>query len=634
MYGLIRRTDVALRGEFPDLDTLIFALSYSHFAIFCENPKIELKVIRERLDEIKPVFLHVDIVIEKPKKYIEIIPNIPDSEISKNFEGISFTASDLLNLLMSKFPNIYFKDISQNRDGLISIITTSFDEEIDGKIYHRFLPLCDRKKIIEFVENLDLFPGFEVVDEPDIKPPHLNITDLNPVYFIQATSQRRGHEFKFAQRDEALWFDNIDNIFSGNFKKEQLFFYRPNDYSSFVDYSVFQNIDLRNFIFLYQTVYVALPFREYFDDWLRRSNISRQDLVEVIERGRIKIVLVQPEYRYDIGFINEIYHTRPDAVISRRALAALQQIDIVDIADNYIFNDKDSLKEVMDFSKIIGTATDSNPQYIYNLIVWPLFAKRKSFNALNSAGYIGTSTFGVNNVLAPRIHEFTGKDLELEFQMASSAVHLSNALNASYFPYNDPSVSYTDAPFVRIMGDLLNFYRYANIDSLKTFLKEKEAQSFQSAINPVDVISIPDSYTLPEVEGVLSKHVIFPGSKRLMETLSELDENQRREKITFYNNEVVKQVNKNKKSKFVIDLAGDVILDGTSAITGIPSLLLSLFRNGISDRVENFPLIRAIHKKIEDLRSQDIDKANIHYLAKINRVARINRRNTKIFKQG
>lgn len=626
--GPVRRTDVYLRATHPDISTTIYKVNEQQFLIKCDNVEGDFQKFKEDFNySIRLIGARVNVTENFPIEFVEIIPNISDKEIAKNFEGMPFTKAGLLNLLISKFPDVYFQKIEDDVR-TVNIYTSSF-EVYDGSSKNLiFLNNSDREKIQTFLDNFKLPIQFTIIDEKVAKNKILqSFEHLNPIQFIYAANFKRGFVSEFSLRDEALWFDNIDNIFQGNLKKNDLYFYDSKEYSCYVDFSSFDNIDIRNHLFLFQTVYLTLPYEKDINGWLKQSKIQRNEFLELVKRNRIKVALTQPEFRYDIKFLQEIYEANPNAVISRRALATLQQIDIVEMSDNYLLNDIAALSELKKSCQILGELTKMNPKFIYDLLVWPIRARRNSFEQLNSAGLFSMPTFGVNTAVERRISEAVKQDLSFEFTVNASSIHLANSLNATYFPFIAKD-GYTDTFYANIMGEMLNFYKNANSKNIKSFIESKQKiNSGILPINPIDLIEINDYIPITELENILSKDVIYPNSKRLIEYLSELTEEDRKAKITEYNFEVTKKINKNHKSAYAIDLSQNILLDTVGTITGFALIgsAFSLLNFGGKKLTQSVPLIKRIAEKIESAMVKDTDKTNIHYLTKINRVARVKR---------
>ncbi len=623
--GMVRRTDLYLRTEYPDLITIIYRIEANSFKIYCEGFDEDFEQFQKDFDySIKMISAPVTLTQEHPNNYIETIPQILDSEISKGFEGIGMTLNMISNVILAKFPKINFLKIEQSQNRTVTIFTKSYIEEIPNGKFHHFLNTGDRKLLEDFLEGLKMPVKFEIIDKESDEVNDLSkFIPENPIQTIEATKLRNQYNNEFSKRDEALWFDKIDTIFEGSFKKENLYFFNPNEYSCYVDYSAFKNIDLRNHLFLFETVYITLPYDRNIVEWLKESKISKNEFLDLIIRGRVKLILTQPEFRYDISFIKDAFNANPNAVITRRAIAALHQIDIVEMSNNYLLNEATIFQELKPFCQIIADIMKVDMKFYYNLMVWPIKARRKSFEYLLTNGGFSTAAYGVNNVIEPWISNAVNKDLAFEFTVNSESIHLANALNATYFPFHSEE-GYSDQYYANAMGDLLNFYKNANKTNIATFVDDRE--SFKSGvipINPIDIIEVNDFITIAELESELAKNKIFPGSKNLIDSLAPLSIEDRQAKINYYNNEVVKNLNPKKITPDAIDLGTNIIVDSIGAATGLGFLgtAYSMLKNGAKgiDKITN------LSEKLESAFNEDHDKSNIHYLTKINRVAKLKR---------
>lgn len=623
--GMVRRTDLYLRTEYPDLITIIYRIEANIFEIYCEGFDGDFEQFQKDFDySIKMMTAPVILTQEHPNNYIEKIPQIPDNEISKGFEGIGMTLNMLSNVILAKFPKINFLKIEQSHNRTVNIYTKRYIEEIPSGKFHHFLSTGDRKLLEIFLEGLKMPVKFEIIDEVSDKIPEFSkFLSENPIQTIEATKLKNHYNNDFSKRDEALWFDKIDNIFDGSFKKTDLYFFNANEYSCYVDYSAFKNIDLRNHLFLFETIYVTLPYERNIVEWLKVSKISKNEFLDLIKRGRVKLILTQPEFRYDINFMNDAFTANPNGVITRRAIAALHQIDIVEMSNNYLLNEAKIFQELRPFCQIVAEIMKVDMKFYYDLMVWPIKARRKSFEYLLTNGGFSTAAYGVNNVIEPWLSKAVNKDLAFEFTVNSGSIHLSNALNATYFPFHTKE-GYSDQYYANAMGDLLNFYKNANKTNIARFVEDRE--NFKSGvrpINPIDIIEVNDFITITELESELAKNKIFPESKNLIESLALLSIEERQEKINYYNNEVVKNLNPKKITPDAIDLGTNIIVDSIGAVTGLGFLgtAYSMLKNGAKgiDKITN------LSEKLESAFREDPDKSNIHYLTKINRVVKLKR---------
>lgn len=620
--GIARRTDLNLRSEYPDLRTTIYKLSEDRFEILCDGIDGDFLEFSKHFDNaIKSFTAPVVVTQIRPSAFLEIIPPISDKEISKGFEGMSMSIVIFRNILIAKFPKINFTRIEQEFPKII-IYTANYVEDIpDGKVYH-FTSLADKQLLEFFLAGLKMPLPFEIKDEdvtdlPDLKIYHSD----NPVQIIEATKIGSRYAYDFSRRDEALWFDRIDNIFEGTFTKKDLYFYNDKEYSCYVDYSSFKNIDLRNHLLLFQTVYLTLPYDKHIEGWLKESNIRKVEFLDLIACGRVKLVLTQPEFRYDHTFLPEAYAANPNGVISRRAISALHQIDLVEMSDNYILNDPNILRELMPFCEAAAKISNTKASYFFDMLVWPIKARRKSFDYLLNGGAFQTGAYGVNNTVEKRISEAVGKDLSFEFIVNSPAIHLANSLNATYFPFQSEG-GYTDQYFANVMGDQLNFYKTATLQNMTSFIESRnEISSGVVSINPIDIIHVNDYISITELEATLAKGQFFPGNKNLLESLASLTESDRQAKIRYYNDEVVRNLNSKKISPTAIELGVNTAIDVAGYASGMP--FLGLAYTALKFGGKGLAKATNISEKLQQAFNDNPDKANIHYLTKINRVAKL-----------
>lgn len=628
--GQIRRLDFNLRAHYPELSTEILQVATDKYVFYCTGVGIDLPAIQQYFEHSLCAVTMLSLVELSPTRhatYLATLLGLPDHEIAKDFQGILHSKITLLNLLLAKFPNVPFYDLTYQED-VLQIRTTTFETKAGDTTRLHFLNSADKIRVETFLRDLKLPLEFEIVETPNQSTDGvLAAPDLNPVQYIFAANAQRAKATPFALRDESIWYDNLDGIFAGTFKKEDLFFYNPNEYACYVDYS-YDNIDLRNHLALFQSIYVTLPYEQDLAQWLGKRDIAKNEFLELVVRGRVKVVLTQPEFRYDIRFISDIYEANVEAVITRRALAALLQTDLVEIADNYLLNNPAILPELHNFCTLAAEKLGVDAIYLYDSLIWPIKARRLSFEALNSGGIFSTSTFGVNNFIQAHIKRSTGRDLAFEFSMAAANIHFANALNATYFPHHSEHEGLNDQAYASIMGESLNFYKNSTIARFKSLVDNNfEVESGIVPINPIDVITVDSFLTIDELERELSKEVIYPGGRMLMETLAALSPEGRKVKIDQYNQQLQQKRAKRGPSATQIDLGVNAAIDGIGLATGYPFLGTgySLIKNGVA-RAGKLAGVKNILSTVDEaLHGHSVDRNNIDFLTKISRVAKLRR---------
>lgn len=626
--GYIKRVDLTLRAHYLGIKTQIFEVAPDQFEIYCHNFEGNFYIIKNHFDQsIKGIIMPVELTDKKPKIYLSIVKPFDEGSFT-TYEGEAFTKVGLLNLLMGKFPNVFFKNIQVERD-ILTIYTCSFSEILSPSVTeYRFLNLKDRDKILNFMERLELPFSYEIIEEKSEGRPDLTIQNVfNSVQFIYASNFPHYKPVPYEQRDEALWYDKIEDINAGKFNKDDFYFYNAADYSCYADYSSFPNIDVRNLLLLFQTVYITPPIEWPFTAWLNKMNIHFNDFADLVKNGRIRLVLTQPKERYiHNGWFNEVFQDSPNHIISRRAIGAFLQHDIVTLADNYILKDFYDEKMWMDFLHKAKPIAQFDPRTVYERLMWPLKAKRMSFQYLNEGGLLKTAAFGINRAVQGLIPANSTNNLQFEFDMAAPSVHLSNALNSIYFPFKTES-GYSDSVYANILGNMLNMYRNISPGNLKEL--NTNSEKIEKGINelsPVDLFEFDKYISLQEVEKILTKNKAFPRGKRLFESLATLSPENRMKKITDYNNKVRKAIAGKGVIKDSLDFSTNIVLDGIGQVSGFGWVgsIISLLKILASKSNINSSIPEKLKLKLEEASYQkNPDKANIHFLTQINRVARL-----------
>jgi hypothetical protein len=626
--GVIRRVDANFRARFFDIETVIFKIKGDLYQIHIDQSDDVFEGINKEFNNsIRPISYPVRLVNKKPEVFENLLPPIPDHLIPENLSGIDFNDHDLLHLLSYHFPDIHFYKLESTPYSTNVHIYLLEEQTTMGKVIP-FLSAKQKEEIWSFLNALQLPYQFNLIEDHLSVAPVIEVPKIDNVVFNLYSDKILGKpKIEFLERDEALWFDNIGKIYENRFTKSDLYFLDELKYACYVDLSSFKNIDIRNFLFLYQTVYLSPPIEKDFIQWLHENRITEEEFAELIRRDRIKLVLSQPIFRYyEHGFFSILYQINPTAIITRRALAALQQIDLVEMADNYLFNDAATLKELKVFCEALGEHLPVDPKRYYELLTWPLKAKRASFVSLHQGGIMTMGAIGVNTVLDKLIGDKIGKDVSFEFTMNGANTHLAHALNATYFPYLKET-GYSDAFYANVTGDFLNFIRNTTKDNIHQ-LSEVQNQPGQRipVINPIEVIEIDDYASILELDDILTAANAFPKSQYLMNYLASLDPERRATTIQWYNKKIKELLNKKKKGQRLIDLGANAALDTIGLVSGAAYLGLGfeLLKRGYQF-TKKFDDLKAMRAKIDEAYQEDIHGANIAYLAQINRVAGVKR---------
>lgn len=604
--GQVRRIDLFLRTKYPLLLTRIFKKSPVEFEIYVDSYFADFEAFaKEFASSIKFITVPVKVVNAIPSTQAIEISSIPDSDIPSDFEGLPFTVFELINHVQASHPEIRVSTVVEDFEN--HMFTVQLKGTVDTKIKDGVLSTISKYKFPMQVKVGD--GGVEVASKyPD-----------NPVFYINSSQDFSMLDLPFLRRDEQIWFDNLSRIYDGTFTKKDLFFYDKEEKSCFIDFSAFPNINIRNHLLLYDTIYCTLPLMGGLGKFFEQQQVTRKEFLYLVSRNRLKVLVSQPEIRHEYDFFRDIYHTNPNSIASRRALAALCAIDIVSINKDYIFNDDKVAPFVKPLAHVLSELTKKDINSIIHLLLWPRIALRTSFDALDSASTKGLSNYGVNQTLRNSFPADTKNIYEFEFAVHSEAIHIAHALDATYFPFTPDASGYTDRPYAQTMGSLLNFYKCFKKDTLGEYLElSHEKETSVNLLEPVKIFDIDTYLSVDEFEKETANHFIRREFRSLFGELSSLGEAERTTRIKEYNKSVEAYLKNNIFKNAAFDL-------GTEA-TGLPLLgfaknMANLIYNkvkGSSDTIKKYT------EKMEEIAAYNFTgEKKISLLTRLNRVARL-----------
>lgn len=606
--GWCRRIDLDFRSRYPYLTTTIYKIEENRFLIKVEQDtdnKYDIANIFN--DSIRYLTAPVHLTWETPNKYESKIKNISDNQIPSNFEGLPFTIEQIYNHLACAFPDLKVSSIKNDFDRNISMVTIKGTPPPD-----QVQALAKKLKLLKPLMEFEVAIGG--VSESKSGP-------IGEVFLIGPSSAAKAMNCDFLERDEKLWFEKIEDIYEGKYKKNDLYFIDSKKTSCLANFSKFKNCNLRSLILLYDIVYCILPLREDMASFLKEQRISKSDILHLVSKGRIKILNLQPESRLDYGFINEAFQENNNAVVSRRALAALCAIDLVSINTSYILSDPAIDHLIYPFITEISKTTGQDANQMADYLLWPKQALRSSFITLNESGPMGIARYGVNKPISNRLPSELKEKLEFEFIVSSDQIHLAHALDATYFPFHTEGAGYTDHPFALAMGNTLNLYKnstYKTLQDFSTLTTTKEQGN--PTLDLISTFQVNDFISIQEYEKEISSTVLRQGMASLFSELSSLSTEERSLRVTQYNKDLAAALSTKKKTKHVLDLGID------TAGCAIPFLSTIIKYGDVAkDKIiEKMPVMKQIAEHIQSKSlPKSNDKRNISILSQVNRVAKL-----------
>jgi hypothetical protein len=389
----------------------------------------------------------------------------------------------------------------------------------------------------------------------------------------------------------------------------------------FLDVTVGDHINLRQALMLYDTVYCSLPLAENHDAFLQKQAITEDDLLFLIEKGRLKIVSTQAEERLKIPFLEAASERHPKAIIGRRTAAALLVADIVQTADEYRLARPDLYPAIGELAKVLSVACKVPADELLRLIMWPVEARRASLWPLLERGSKGIAPISLGPFLARQIKRLADKDLELECLVATERVHLGHALGATVFPSKDEPTNYH--ALMNVMGDALNFFRSFNTRIVTSWIANEDRKAARKTVMPpLPLFEFEPGVPIQEFIDAVKLSSTRKKGRALFGRLAELPEEDRADEIAKLDTELRKRF---RHSAIILFETFDTAASIAGLIFGVPYPPLAGLRQiaiQIKEAARGNPIVDKLIQRIEeDLFSGHGNNQEIDFLSRINRVA-------------
>ena len=421
--GVVKRADNNLRANYYSLQTIIYKINESKYEIQLVNMLEFFDIIKSKFDKaIKPFYMDIALVKEMPQEFIEVLDEIDIK--NDTLEGIFLNSEDMISLLESRFP---IKVIKSN--------TTYSEEEtilhLNIYIFNNNIKISDIKDFV-----LRLRVGFKGVE-------------IKIVPYIDVKTKKS----EYTSCDDNYWFENSKKIFSNEIELFDTKYFIKDKSKCYVDYTIYNYsyLDIRNLILIYDIVYLSLPSNEHMDRFYQEQEITKNDLIELVERGRVIIVLTARDDFYDKELLNELYKKNKN-IISLRGLNNVTALFFCNMYNKWkkTWSCKDS--ELIELQKVVLKSDDFALNQFHKYIMWPYYQYNYLQNMLNLARPENIVCLGINNIIDSE------KPSDIVFY--SSAIHVAAMLEASYFPSEINSKNMTDAKLASLLYSLLNVHMY------------------------------------------------------------------------------------------------------------------------------------------------------------------------------
>lgn len=417
-----------------------------------------------------------------------------------------------------------------------------------------------------------------------------NDTLKNKLVRFEGINLKLYKHLPFTINEADYWFQYAEDIYNGKLKRKDIPFFREGSRKCYINASIFQTIDLRNVLLLYDTVYLALPIEDRIDSFLEHQNVSISDLIELIEMGKLVIMLPNQEVRYDQKLLLEAYQCSPLSIIGRRGINALLATHLVETKLQYEKRFPNIYEVASDLFIRGAKEGDAFIQSLAKMLAWPVTAATASFRYLNQNSPISISNFGVNLIVEENIR---GSDLQdaisFELTMNAESAHFATALQSTYFPFKHKTTDriYSDQGISNLMGDLLKMYWY-DVSSLEQI--ERITENNYSENNFLKLFEVNHHVKATKIASLADEYDTPNAFFNLLLRLDKMDSLSRRQTINEYNDLLFEVSQKSSQSSggFI-----KMLLSGTSFLPLDYTLSFALASFGlIHDKVSNIKSLR------------------------------------------
>jgi hypothetical protein len=543
--GIVQRNDLSLRIENIGLETEIYQIGIYKFVIYCTNYKGDFEELAKHFNySIRQMGTNVVLTDHRPTEFLHRIDTIPLSNVVNGFKATCVTMGDLDNFIRSKFYDIDISRITIPKEGIdFEILIEVFKEtEVSQmEMMRRYLLNADLgtdKITIKYVSNDHNKQSEEDFSKRNTE--NQQIKQFEDSFKVMHLSLHKELPFTIAEAD--FWFERAEDIYTGKTTRNDLPFYRGDSLKCFLDFSVFDNIDLRNVLLLYDTVYIALPIEEHLSRFLEQQGIALTELIDLVDMGKVVLFLPNLETRYDKKLLLEVYNRNPAAIVGRRGINTLLASYLAETKNQYERRLPGIYKIASDIYMKGEEQKESSVKNIARLIAWPITAVADSFRYLNQSSPMAVSNFGINNVIYDNIIKIDDQNkISFEFTVNSLSTHIAAALKATYFPFQqhgEDGSKYSDAGVSNILGDFLKLYWYDadNIQNIKDL-------QLQGNADFLTLFECKHNISISKVASLADEYNTQGGFRDILSRLGKMDEKQRRFKIKEYN-DLLFEVNK------------------------------------------------------------------------------------------
>lgn len=608
--GIFKRTELKLRYHYYGLKTRLFQTGERKWVIQLLNYTEQLESVNSYFQHyIRPMTLHITLTNQEPRQYIseiEPLEGIADSE-----EGIFMTGAMLDVYMKEHYPDLPYEGYkgswgnSSNEHAFC--VTVMISKEVATSV---------KNKIEK--DLLDLGIGICQVEIEVV------CTEKHHHQSVSVELLEGFHSSVAVKRDTEFWFDCMKQIYRGDIRLADLPCSQGKENVSrcYIQCTTWShpNLNIRDLILLYDQVFLAFPLREYMDSFFAEQQLRKEDIIDLVISGRLVVVCVLDERRYDFDFIDTLYRCNDAGVVTRRGVNAIYATYLRTLytsSENMwsMYDEALSTFEMMQNSKL--------GQQLSDVLLWPYRALENSFDCLSFYQPYKIASIGPNKLFSEEY--FKEKDFSnarFELSVNADTIMFASALQATYFPFEQMAEHgvYSDSPATEILGELLNMYRYP----LSYFNEETKRVSdvLHQAKAKINLVRPEDNLSIKYLIDVAQRYHTSISLQALLEKIIQLPPEQQKQKILEYNNLLAELSKQNENVQEHICATNYMIqLAGFFPKVGIFASGAGLLQNVMKD-IKKKQNQKRMEQKLQAGRLETIED-EVYLLDRLSRVAKL-----------
>lgn len=523
--SIVRRTDLRLRCDYIGLETEIYELSPYDHVIYCKNVQGDFNELYRHFNySIRPVAHKIELTQEIPETYRVQLQPISFSDVVDSFKGSYLTQYDMETAIVDRFPDVDIVSIE---------VVTGIDFSITI--------LVSPDTPTETIEKMELvlagidFGTDQLMIHRALEGTSLKATFHRPNEVMLLRSDRQ-LPFTLVEADD--WHEKAPGIYRGELTRADFLKYSPDSTACFLDSFGSDCTDLRSMLLLYETIYLALPLEGHFEKFLSKQNLTKRELLQLVEMGRIVLVLSNLESRYDTQFLMDAYHVNPLAIIGRRGINTLVAAYLAEIRARFTSHFPTAMEAATEMYARYRLDGDPMMTVMAHILSWPVIGFANSFDRLNRHGPLSMGVMGLDQIWQPsfcHLDKDAAENIKFVLSLEGHKAFIASALNATLFSAPEDEHPGSERPFQIVnnaVSDLLQVYWY-DIDALGS-IGEMRKKTYEEQ-QVIHLFDCRKNISISKVIDLANQYHTQEDFRQLLLDLEKMDETDRCKRITQYN---------------------------------------------------------------------------------------------------